>query len=132
MEWVLFKFMGDHEDVVIGSIMKKLLNRGLHINGTMFQIRSRYNGFVENTMLLKLLKQVPGNKLYLSSRINVKINIDSGGYFYGKTKKTLTGTQSVHQQLHQVLPSRGCRRCVGHAQGSAVGYPAGEAGSRNG
>ena len=54
------------------------------------------------------------DKLYLSSRINVKINIDPGGYFYGKTKKTFTGTQSVHQQPHRALSYRGCRRCAGH------------------
>lgn len=72
------------------------------------------------------------DKLYLSSRINVKINIDPGGYFYGKTKKTFTGTQSVHQQPHRALSSRGCCRCAGHAQGPAGRYPAGDVGSRNG
>ena len=72
------------------------------------------------------------DKLYLSSRINIKINIDSGGYFYGKTKKTFIETQSVHQQPYRALSFRGCRRCAGHAQGPVGRYLAGDVGSRNG
>ena len=39
---------------------------------------------------------------YISSWIDVKININPGGYFYGKTKKTNTGKKGFYQQLADV------------------------------
>ena len=36
---------------------------------------------------------------YISSWIDVKININPGGYFYGKTKKTNTGKKGFFNSL---------------------------------
>ena len=49
---------------------------------------------------VKNFAQTKHRVVYTSSWIDVKVNIDLGGYFYGKTKETITGTQRVHQQPH--------------------------------
>ena len=48
--------------------------------------------------------------------IDVKININSGGFFYGTKKKNGSRTQSVHQQLVGTLSTKGCSGYPGHAE----------------
>lgn len=43
---------------------------------------------------------------YISSWIDVIINLNPGGYFYGKTKENDTRAQSIHQQSVGILKLR--------------------------
>lgn len=52
---------------------------------------------------------------YISSWIDVKININSGGFFYGTKKKNGSGTQGVHQQFIGTLLAKGCAGYPRHA-----------------